>query len=59
MVALGFLIVGGAGPRFGPVDSTEIGIFGLWAAAALTLVTGYDYFRAGLHHMRETDRANG
>ncbi len=53
MVALGFLIVGPAGPRFGPLDSTEIGIFGLWGAAALTLVTGYDYFRAGLHHMRK------
>ena len=57
MVALGFLIVGPAGPRFGPMDSTDIGIFGLWAAAALTLVTGYDYFRAGLHHMREPQGA--
>jgi len=23
----------------------------LWAAAALTLITGYDYLRTGLRHM--------
>jgi cardiolipin synthase (CMP-forming) len=24
---------------------------GLWIAAALTLYTGYDYFRAGIRHV--------
>lgn len=55
MVALGFLIVGTAGPDFGPVTTPEIGIYGLWIAAALTLVTGYDYLRAGLKHMQKID----
>ncbi|HEX8841448.1 MAG TPA: CDP-diacylglycerol--glycerol-3-phosphate 3-phosphatidyltransferase, partial [Sphingomicrobium sp.] len=27
------------------------GVFCLWAAAALTLVTGYDYLRTGIRHM--------
>lgn len=49
MVALGFLIVGDYGPREIPV--TIIGITGLWAAAILTFVTGWDYMRAGLKHM--------
>ena len=26
-------------------------------AAVLTLITGYDYLRAGLHHINRTDRA--
>ena len=51
MLALGFLIVGAAGPDFGPVTTAEIGVYGLWIAAVLTLVTGYDYLRAGLRHM--------
>jgi cardiolipin synthase (CMP-forming) len=29
----------------------EIGWYGLWLAAVLTLITGYDYLRAGLAHM--------
>jgi cardiolipin synthase (CMP-forming) len=49
MVAIGFLIVGDAGPALLPV--TAIGGTLLWAAALLTLVTGYDYLRAGLPHM--------
>lgn len=49
MVAIGFLIVGTAGPAFVPV--TAIGEVLLWMAALLTLVTGYDYLRAGLPHM--------
>lgn len=53
MIALGFLIVGGVGPDFGPVTTTDIGIGGLWIAAALTLITGYDYLRVGLKHMTE------
>jgi cardiolipin synthase len=52
LLAVGFLIAGPAGDKvFGYV--TQIGIAGLWIAAALTLYTGYDYFRAGLHHVME------
>lgn len=51
MLALGFLMVGDAGPAFLPVH--DIGIVGIWLAALLTLVTGMDYLRAGLHHMKE------
>jgi cardiolipin synthase len=52
LVAIGFLIAGPAGDKvFGHV--TQIGIAGLWIAAALTLYTGYDYFRAGLHHVMD------
>ncbi len=50
MVALGFLIVGDNGPF--PIRL--IGELGLGAAAILTLITGWDYLRAGLGHM--TDR---
>jgi cardiolipin synthase len=49
MVALGFLIVGDAGPAFLPVQT--IGEVGLWVAALLTFITGYDYLRRGLKHM--------
>lgn len=51
MVAIGVLLVGDAGPAFLPV--TLIGELMLWAAAVLTLITGYDYLRAGLDHMSE------
>ena len=53
MTALGFLIVGDAGPP--PIPVQLIGEVGLWAAALLTLVTGYDYLQRGLKHML-TDR---
>lgn len=49
MFAIGVLIVGSAGPAFLPV--VGIGEVLLWIAALLTLVTGYDYLRAGLVHM--------
>lgn len=55
MVTLGFIMVGNAGPDFGPVTTLDIGIFGLWAAAGLTLVTGYDYLRAGLRMIADSD----
>ena len=53
MIALGFLVVGDAGPDFWGIATTEIGIVGLWASAALTLVTGYDYLQAGLRYITE------
>jgi cardiolipin synthase (CMP-forming) len=49
MVALGFLIVGDAGPSIIPV--AMVGETLLWIAALLTIVTGYDYLQAGLRHM--------
>jgi cardiolipin synthase len=49
MIAIGVLIVGDAGWHLLPV--VAIGETLLWAAALLTLVTGYDYLRAGLSHI--------
>jgi len=49
MLALGFLIVGDAGPAAIPVHT--IGEVGLWIAGALTAITGYDYMSRGLKHM--------
>ena len=54
MVAIGFLIIGDAGPGFVPV--ARIGEVLLWIAALLTLVTGYDYLRAGLPHITRPRR---
>lgn len=49
LVALGALIFGGAFPA--ELWIHLVGVVSLWAAAALTLVTGYDYLRIGLRHM--------
>ena len=49
LVALGALILGGAVPFMPWVH--DVGIVFLWAAAALTLITGYSYLRTGLRHM--------
>jgi CDP-diacylglycerol--glycerol-3-phosphate 3-phosphatidyltransferase len=49
LVALGALILGGAFPMQPWVH--QVGFAALWAAAILTLVTGWDYLRAGLRHM--------
>jgi cardiolipin synthase (CMP-forming) len=54
MVAIGVLLVGEAGPGWLPVRG--IGEVGLWLAAALTLVTGWDYLRAGVRHMLRADQ---
>ena len=49
LVALGALILAGALPAQAWIH--VVGVASLWAAAALTLVTGYDYLRIGLRHM--------
>ena len=49
LVSLGALILAGALPQVAFVKLT--GLTTLWAAAALTLVTGWDYLRIGLKHM--------
>jgi CDP-diacylglycerol--glycerol-3-phosphate 3-phosphatidyltransferase len=49
LVALGALILAGATPWW-PLPG-RVGLAALWGAAALTLVTGWDYLLAGLKHM--------
>ena len=49
LVALGALILGGSLPAEGWIH--VVGLVSLWAAAGLTLITGYDYLRIGLKHM--------
>jgi len=52
LIAVGFLIAGPAGDKVVPHVS-DFGLFCLWIAAALTLYTGYDYFRAGIGHVMD------
>jgi CDP-diacylglycerol--glycerol-3-phosphate 3-phosphatidyltransferase/cardiolipin synthase len=49
LISLGALILGGAVPQWPFVHL--VGLACLWAAAFLTLVTGWDYLRVGLKHM--------
>ena len=49
LVALGALILGGAFPAQHWIHLT--GLASLWAAAGLTLTTGWDYLRVGLKHL--------
>ena len=49
MFALGALILFGAVPHLPWVHL--VGLVSLWAAAVLTVVTGWDYLRVGLKHM--------
>ncbi len=58
LVALGSLILGQGLPQWtvmlGKVEANvphTVGLTTLWAAAILTLVTGWDYLRVGLRHM--------
>ncbi len=52
MVALGALILHGFSAHAMPaLPAYTVGMICLWAAAILTLVTGYDYLRVGLKHM--------
>ena len=62
LVAIGFLLAGEAGDlavsavstEIGPVV-TQIGLLLLWASALFTIYTGWDYFRAGVHHLIKED----
>lgn len=58
IIALGSLILGGALPHWNVVAfgipmnvPHTVGLVTLWAAAILTLLTGWDYLRVGLRHM--------
>jgi cardiolipin synthase len=54
LVAIGFLIAGEAGEMILP-GTTLIGIVLLWLSAIFTIYTGWDYFRAGIHHLIKED----
>jgi cardiolipin synthase (CMP-forming) len=54
LVAIGFLIAGEAGEQLLPA-TTLIGIALLWMSAIFTIYTGWDYFRAGIHHLIKED----
>lgn len=49
MVALGALILAGGLPAY--LFVKLVGLVSLWAAAVLTVITGWDYLRVGLKHM--------
>jgi cardiolipin synthase len=58
LVAIGFLIAGEAGDRIFPVTVdpgpvTQFGLLLLWISAIVTLYTGWDYFRAGVRHLKD------
>jgi len=63
MTAIGFLIVGEAGPD--AIPAILIGEVGLWIAAVLTIVTGWTYVREGVRQVvaltgqRERPRPEG
>ena len=50
MIALGFLIVAKPESEV-PINAMLIGEILLWIAAAMTVITGYDYMTIGLKHM--------
>ncbi|CAA7621409.1 phosphatidylglycerophosphate synthetase [Candidatus Terasakiella magnetica] len=50
MVAIPVLLVGDAA-TFMP--TRQVGEVGLWLAAILTLITGWDYLRSGINHIRD------
>jgi cardiolipin synthase len=56
LVAIGFLLAGEAGDQIVPYV-TVVGIALLWISAIITIYTGWDYFRAGVHHLIKEDEA--
>jgi cardiolipin synthase len=56
LVAIGFLLAGEAGDQVIPF-TTQLGLLLLWISAIVTIYTGWDYFRAGIHHLIEEDGA--
>src|SRR6201995_3887436 len=56
LVAIGFLLAGPAGDQVIPMVSFTRLVL-LWASALLTMYTGYDYFRSGIHHLIKEDEA--
>src|SRR5258706_1320718 len=56
LVAIGFLLAGEAGDVVVP-GITLTGLVLLWISAIVTIYTGLDYFRAGIHHLIKEDEA--
>jgi cardiolipin synthase (CMP-forming) len=56
LVAIGFLLAGEAGDLVVP-GITLTGLVLLGVAAIVTIYTGWDYFRAGVHHLIKEDEA--
>jgi CDP-diacylglycerol--glycerol-3-phosphate 3-phosphatidyltransferase len=54
LTAIGFLIIGSDAPAW--IHAELIGEIGLWLAAGLTLLTGWDYLRFGLVHLSRQDQ---
>jgi len=54
LVAIGFLLAGEAGDQVIPI-TTQTGLLLLWISAIFTIYTGWDYFRAGIHHLIKED----
>ncbi len=52
LIAVGFMIAGPAGEKILP-GAAQIGLALLWAAAVLTLYTGWDYMKAGMKHVED------
>ncbi len=52
LLSLGFLIAGPAGETVLP-GNILIGTVLLWVSAILTIYTGWDYFRTGIHHLMD------
>jgi cardiolipin synthase len=50
LTAIPVLLVGDAGPAWLP--TRDLGEVGLWLAAVLTLITGWDYLQSGIRHIR-------
>ncbi len=57
MIALGHLIIHNAGPVAYP--TVLIGDIGVWIAALLTLITGYDYLEASKRHFGDENSVAG
>ncbi|WP_439651755.1 CDP-diacylglycerol--glycerol-3-phosphate 3-phosphatidyltransferase [Microvirga puerhi] len=52
IVSVGFLIAGPAGETVLP-GTVLIGTILLWVSAILTIYTGWDYLKTGIHHMMD------
>jgi cardiolipin synthase (CMP-forming) len=52
LLSVGFLIAGPAGETVLP-GTVMIGTVLLWASALLTIYTGWDYFKNGIHHLMD------
>ena len=58
MTAIGFLVVSDSNIVVLGITPVEVGLAGLWVAAILTLITGYDYLRESYDHIDRSEAAN-